>query len=642
MWQNWDEKVVDEDFAVLAKHGLKTLRVFPLWSDFQPLRILYGEFGQPKEVRMGEKPLSDDSCSQACIDPVMVERFEVLCDLADKYNLQLTVMLLTGWMSGRQFKPEPLQALNTFTDPISLKWQVKFVNYFVSHFRNYPAIIAWGLGNESNVMSPCPSSESAFVWTSLITNTIRISDPARPIISGMHGLTIADPNNPWKIEDQGQFCDIMTTHPYPPFIKYCQEESLISLRSTLLPAAESSLYSDIAGKPCMSEEIGDFGRNALSQDNARIYAETVLWSCWANDNLGCLWWCAFDSDNIEKAPYGRSVFEQGLGMFHSDRNSKPTAKAFTDFKNTIDSLPKEYQNLPPRKKEAICILTDGQDNWATALASFILAKQAGFDIKFIDSKSHIPAAQLYMLPCLCGYGALPYRKWKKLFEQVKEQGSTLYISVFDAFLPDLRDFAGIEVKTRQVWQAKASAHFINDQHELCFPSEQTFATSNGEGGTTQSSKPFKFSCQPCGAEVLAEDSDGLPVFTKYDYGKGTTFFLNFGLEMVLSQNTGSLNKISPDYARLYRTFAANVIAQRVVQKDPKDIGLILSEYNAGHDKTICAAVNHCSKQIDTVLTINSPVKTVNTLAGNASASKSEINISIGPGKAVIIEIISKL
>lgn len=37
MWKNWDESVIKADLAELKKIGVKHLRVFPNWRDFQPV-----------------------------------------------------------------------------------------------------------------------------------------------------------------------------------------------------------------------------------------------------------------------------------------------------------------------------------------------------------------------------------------------------------------------------------------------------------------------------------------------------------------------------------------------------------------------------------------------------------------------------
>ena len=44
MWSRWDEASVDEDLRVLAANGMRLLRVFPNWADFQPLADKPGNF----------------------------------------------------------------------------------------------------------------------------------------------------------------------------------------------------------------------------------------------------------------------------------------------------------------------------------------------------------------------------------------------------------------------------------------------------------------------------------------------------------------------------------------------------------------------------------------------------------------------
>ena len=99
MWADWDDAVVEQDFKKLHDAKLTVLRIFPLWSDFQPIVQHRGGAGNPREIRLREEPLPNTEAGRAGIDAVMVERFERFCDLAAKYELKLIVGLLTGWMS---------------------------------------------------------------------------------------------------------------------------------------------------------------------------------------------------------------------------------------------------------------------------------------------------------------------------------------------------------------------------------------------------------------------------------------------------------------------------------------------------------------------------------------------------------------
>jgi endo-1,4-beta-mannosidase len=110
--------------------------------------------------------------------------------------MTVIVGLVTGWMSGRLFLPSAFQGRNPLTDPEVMMWEVRFVKDFVSYFRDSLAIAGWDLGNECNCMDRISERSQAWVWTSLISNAVRSCDPDRPVISGMHGLSIL-PDSIW-------------------------------------------------------------------------------------------------------------------------------------------------------------------------------------------------------------------------------------------------------------------------------------------------------------------------------------------------------------------------------------------------------------------------------------------------------------
>ena len=45
MWENFNPESIENDFKLLKNAGITHLRVFPLWSVFQPLKALYGPSG---------------------------------------------------------------------------------------------------------------------------------------------------------------------------------------------------------------------------------------------------------------------------------------------------------------------------------------------------------------------------------------------------------------------------------------------------------------------------------------------------------------------------------------------------------------------------------------------------------------------
>ncbi|MBO5722956.1 MAG: beta-mannanase, partial [Lentisphaeria bacterium] len=217
MWKEWDPAVVEEDFKVLAAHGMTAIRVFPLWSDFQPVTMLRKCNSRPGQYcGKNETLLPPDSDG---MDEDMLARFRTLADLAEKYQLKLIVGLLTGWMSGAMFGPPALSGKNILTDFLALKLEKMFIDGFVSALKDHVAIKAWEPGNVCNCMSACDEN-AAWNWLNMVTSAIRLADPTRPVYAGMHGAS-DDWRKPFNLIQHQDLCDAVTTHPYPAFTPHC-------------------------------------------------------------------------------------------------------------------------------------------------------------------------------------------------------------------------------------------------------------------------------------------------------------------------------------------------------------------------------------------------------------------------------------
>lgn len=80
--------------------------------------------------------------SRAGVSLVMMERFEEFCHIAEKYNFKLVVAMITGWMSGRMYYPLAMIGRNVVSDPLCVKWETRFVKYFVKRFKVKQCIVA--------------------------------------------------------------------------------------------------------------------------------------------------------------------------------------------------------------------------------------------------------------------------------------------------------------------------------------------------------------------------------------------------------------------------------------------------------------------------------------------------------------------
>lgn len=611
MWREWEPAVIDDDLRRLSTAGLQLLRVFPLWPDFQPIDGLYCGEKTLVEYRFGETPLPDDALGQAGISAVMMTRFGDFLEMLTQHGLSCQIGLLTGWMSGRLYVPPALRGRNMLTDPMAIQWELRFVHAFVSQFSTHPAILSWDLGNECNSLGSV-TREQAYIWSATIANAIRAVDSTRPIASGMHGLS---PEGAWTMQDQGEICDLLTTHPYPVFTPYCDQDPINTLRPILHAAAESRFYADIGHKPCLCQEIGTLGPMIASEAVAAEFTRASLFSLWANDCHGMLWWCAHDQGALTHAPYDWCACERELGLLRTDGTARPQLQEFTTFRQMLESLP--FASLPIRRREAICILTRGQDWWGVAFSAFLLAKQAGFDLEFQYQDQPIREAELYLLPSLAGYTSLSLRRQQELMARIAA-GATLYLSLDNALLSDFEAITGLRVHTRE--RRSGHDHIILDT----LPDQPAIPT----GGD------FRLRVEPIHATVLARESDGNPAWSIANYGAGIVYCLTTPLEITLARTPGAFHSESalPSW-RIYQEIAAKVLVTRAVRKTVPS--LTITEHNLTSDSRVIIAMNVSPHPITDFLTPGTNWTFEQSLSGDVHANANNIVVTLPPNDAVI-------
>ena len=96
----------------MSTYGIKYLRVFPNWRDFQPVCAFYNQRNTKEEYRHKNGSFFDNPYY---LDHTMMDRFDRFCEVAEKYGMKLIVGIITGWMSGRTFTPPLLEGKNLHT-----------------------------------------------------------------------------------------------------------------------------------------------------------------------------------------------------------------------------------------------------------------------------------------------------------------------------------------------------------------------------------------------------------------------------------------------------------------------------------------------------------------------------------------------
>lgn len=573
MWRKWDPAAIERDFKQLSAHGVTVLRCFPLWPDFQPLTE-HSKCGQVfEEYRMGEEPLPDTETGRAAVDPVMLDRFHHFAQLAQKYNLKLIVGLITGWMSGRMYIPTAFERRDLLTDPVVIQWQVRFVRCFVKNLKDEPAIVAWDWGNECNCLGDHTDAEM-WLWGNTITAAIKLEDNSRPVVSGLHGSS--------RIHQaaMGEVADILCTHPYPAFTPHCRVDPLYSFRNAFHAAAETSYYADMGKKPAFVEEIGSFGPTYTSEALSSAYLRNAYWNVYAHSCHGALWWCANDQTELPQTPYDWVAMERELGLLRVDGSPKPALIEMKKFNDIVS------ENILPRHKiDATVILSQDTDCWGLAYMSFLLAKQAGFDIRTVWCRDLLPESDFYILPSIRNFCVMPKHRYLQLLEKIKA-GATLLVTSDNAGLQPLEP-TGIIIETLFNATTPATVKSRELDLDLTIP-RTTHMMIRSVPGT----------------ELLACDETGAPAYCCARYGKGQILFLNAPLESSLLGTSGAFTANAPHYSRIYEIAAEKAGVKRIVKRSDRQI--TLTEHPIDDTRMAVVAVNNSTELRTTSLEIGAP------------------------------------
>ncbi len=569
MWKKYDSESIREDMKTLAQYGVKNLRVFPNWRDFQPVERAYawrGKHGEYVNANTGE-PVYDDG-----VDMKMIENFHDFCQAAEEVGIELSVSIVTGWMSGKLFTPPVLNGKNLINDPEALMWMRRYIKKFVREVKNEKAIVEWGLGNECNCLSPANTMFEAYQWTATVVDAIRTEDNSRPIDSGMHGLASGisdnDEGNTWFLEHQGELCDALCTHPYPSPTVGGDVEPYTRLRTTCLPTAQTLYYAGVSGKPAYIQESGTFSQTIGSDQMSADFMRIQILSSIANNFLGYQWWCAWNQNHLEFPPYTWAMIERELGMFEDDHSPKPAAHVMKAMSALLDKLPDPF---PKREVDGVCVLSRAQNRQHVAISSVLFAKQAGveLDVVYTDN-GEIPEKDYYFMPCISGWQIIYKKTWNTLLERVKN-GATLYLSFDGGQITKLPEVIGAE---SMGFMDKVSHEVEVDGEALPYFGKEVLLN-------------------PTTAEVLLRNEAGNPVMLKNKYGKGTVYFVNIPMERLAFEGVDLYNTLP--YYKIYREIAKDVIENKVIVVDDRNIGITVNPIS--HDECYVTMLNYSDKTI---------------------------------------------
>jgi len=443
-----------------------------------------------------------------------------------------------------------------------------------------------------------------WLWGAAITAAIRAEDATRPVVSGLHDSARA------TIESVGEAADILCTHPYPTFTPHCRVDPLDSFRSAFHAAAETCYCRDLGGREAFVEEFGTLGPTITGTDVSCAYLRNVFWNAYAHNCHGALWWCANDQTELPQTPYQWSNMERELGLLRTDGTPKPMLEEFRAFAAFAQENP-----LPPPRTDAVVILPEKIDEWGVGFMSFLLAKAAGFDVRFQSGERRLQPAPLYILPSARGFGILQKYRLQALLAAVHD-GATLLLTA-DGTLPQPVEPFGLEIETS--FQARGPLEVRNDELGL----------------TLSIPRAIQARLKATAAQVLATDLEGRPAFTCATYGKGRLLYLAAPLEAALMDRPDSFGEGAPDFWRPYAIAAEKANLRRIVRR--REPLVTMTEHPLTDGGLAVVAVNNATAAKTVPLDIASPWRIERCVGGEWDAATATLSLPAKSGALLYLK-----
>jgi len=335
-WQHFDKSALADDFERIQQTGLKIVRVFLLWEDFQP---------RARRV------------STTCLDHLVD-----VAEKADQRGLCVLPTFFTGHMCGMNWLPPwalwarerelPIPVFsqrrvrsnlprNFYEDPEILEAQVLLVREVAGALQGHPGVWAWDLGNSpSSVVSP-PDSQKGSLWLRVMTEELRSRDGAIPITLGMDEGNLAE-YGVLRPQDAAEHLDFLSAKATP----YSSGLSSGPL-DALLPPFLAILAQWLGGKDVMCLGLGvptepipkqewvhkkPGAELLVSEEAAAGFFSSAVGRLLKAGMMGAMisFFSDFDPGLWEMPPLDRDVPGRHMGIYRRDRSPKDFLPALSE------------------------------------------------------------------------------------------------------------------------------------------------------------------------------------------------------------------------------------------------------------------------------------------------------------------------
>lgn len=281
-WLKYDNKIIENDFEIIKKLNLNTIRVF----------INYEQFGKGNVV------------------PEMLERLGHFLDTAQKNKIGVVVTLF-DFNSNYQLLNFPATA--------------RQLEVIFTEFKNHPSLLAWDLKNEPDLDFRYQNESDVKEWLTFIIKQARKFDNVNPITIGW-----AYPENADLYANE---LDFVSFHYY----KEVEElsETLKNLRTKI---KGKTLLLEEFGLASYESRIFPFSTSEAEQ--AR-HLKTVKQLLNENGNIPFIYWTLYDFKNVGSDIAGAKPWQRNaqkhFGLLTNEGKEKQVAKVISGSNAEIET-----------------------------------------------------------------------------------------------------------------------------------------------------------------------------------------------------------------------------------------------------------------------------------------------------------------
>ncbi|HEX6447036.1 MAG TPA: cellulase family glycosylhydrolase [Streptosporangiales bacterium] len=554
MWRNYDGRVVRDELAVLAEHGLRQTRSFCYWPDFHP--------------------------TPHTLDEQMLAHFRDFLDAHAEHGMSSIPTFIVGHMSGENWDPSWRGDRDLYADVWLVARQAWFVEQVVRRLHDHDAVAAWLISNEMPIYGRLPGEQTAPTdevtsWATFMVHAVRAGGGSQPVSigDGAWGIEVTGVDNGFSVRQLARLVDFTGPHVYPTESDPVRQH---------LAAAFVCELAAVGGKPVVLEEFG-LSSDAASEANQARYYRQVLHTSLLAGATGWLAWNNTDYDHLyEQDPYRHHPFEMHFGITDNTGRPKAALRELAAFARVLDGV--DVTRTRRVDADAAFVVTsylehaypiatepDRRLAFHALRQGYVAAREASLPVGFTREEDGLdPDALLYLLPSA---KQLLAPTWHALRERA-EAGAVVYLSYC----------AGDNTYHRGPWHPKLDEMF-GVEHQLAYglndpiTEDEVEVTFAEDFGPLRAGDVLRFAVagnehSRCflpvvarDAKVVAVDGAGRPALLRNAVGRGSFVLCTYPIEHMAAETA----RVNPeDGHRLYDALAAVAGVRRtLVVGDPR-------------------------------------------------------------------------